>query len=44
MTRFGMTERNMEELAELIGAAIRGKDVKEAVNRLRGRFVEMRFV
>jgi glycine hydroxymethyltransferase len=44
MTRFGMTERDMEELAQLIGDAIRGKAVKEALNRLRSRFVEMRFV
>jgi glycine hydroxymethyltransferase len=43
MTRFGMTEREMEELAQLIGDAIRGKAVKQAVNRLRGRFLEMRF-
>lgn len=44
MTRFGMTEREMEELAQLIGDAIRGKAVKQAVNRLRGRFLVMRFM
>jgi glycine hydroxymethyltransferase len=44
MTRFGMKEAEMGELAELMADAIRGKGVKEAVNRLRGRFVEMRFV
>jgi glycine hydroxymethyltransferase len=44
MTRFGMTEREMEELSSLIADAIRGKAVKDAVNRLRGRFVEMRYV
>ena len=44
MTRFGMTEREMEELALLIADAIRGKGVKNAVNRLRARFVEMHYV
>ena len=44
MTRFGMTPIEMGELAPLIADAIRGKAVKEAVNRLRGRFVEMRYV
>jgi glycine hydroxymethyltransferase len=44
MTRFGMIERDIEELAQLIADAIHGKGVKEAVNRLRSRFVEMRFV
>jgi len=44
MTRFGMTEKEMGELATLAADAIRGKAVKEAVNRLRGRFVEMRYV
>jgi glycine hydroxymethyltransferase len=44
MTRFGMTEREMEELAELIADAIRSKLVKDGVNRLRARFVEMRYV
>src|SRR5262245_55597711 len=44
MTRFGMGEREMGELATLMADAIRGKAVKEAVNRLRGRFVEMRYV
>src|SRR5262245_41659785 len=39
MTRFGMIERDIEELAQLIGDAIHGKGVKEAVNRLRSRFV-----
>jgi glycine hydroxymethyltransferase len=34
----------MGELATLIADAIRGKSVKEAVNRLRGRFTEMRYV
>jgi glycine hydroxymethyltransferase len=44
MTRFGMKEAEMSELAALMGDAIRGKQVKDAVNRLRGRFVEMQYV
>jgi glycine hydroxymethyltransferase len=44
MTRFGMTASEMGELATLIADAARGKAVKEAVNRLRARFVEMRYV
>jgi len=44
MTRFGMDERAMGELAQLMHDAIRGKDVKVQVNALRGRFLEMKFV
>jgi glycine hydroxymethyltransferase len=44
MTRFGMDERAMGELAQLMHDAIRGKDVKAQVNSLRGRFVEMKYV
>ena len=44
MTRFGMTERELGELATLMADAIRGKAVKDAVNRLRGRFLEMQYV
>ncbi len=44
MTRFGMDERAMGELAQLMHDAIRGKDVKSQVNALRGRFVEMKYV
>jgi glycine hydroxymethyltransferase len=44
MTRFGMKEAEMGELAVLIADAIREKKVKDAVNRLRGRFVEMQYV
>ena len=43
MTRFGMDERAMGELAQLIHDAIRSKDVKSQVNALRGRFVEMKY-
>src|SRR5438876_525798 len=44
MTRFGMDERAMGELAQLIHDAIRGKDVKSQVNALRERFTEMKYV
>jgi len=43
MTRFGMDEKAMGELAQLIHDAIRSKDVKSQVNALRGRFVEMKY-
>jgi glycine hydroxymethyltransferase len=39
-----MDERAMGELAQLIQDAIRGKNVKEAVHELRGRFTEMKYV
>jgi glycine hydroxymethyltransferase len=44
MTRFGMTATEMGELASLIAEAVYGKTVKPAVNRLRSRFDEMRYV
>ena len=44
MTRFGMNERAMGELAQLIHDAIREKNVQEQVHALRGRFVEMKYV
>lgn len=44
MTRFGMDEKAMGELAQLIHDAIEGKNVKSEVNALRGRFVEMKYV
>ncbi|MBE3559847.1 MAG: serine hydroxymethyltransferase [Ktedonobacteraceae bacterium] len=44
MTRFGMDERAMGELAQLIHDAIRGKNVKEQVHALRARFTEMQYV
>ena len=43
MTRFGMDERAMGELAQLIHDAILGKDVKSQVHDLRGRFTEMKY-
>jgi glycine hydroxymethyltransferase len=44
MTRFGMNERAMGELAQLMHDAIRGKNVKSQVNALRSRFTEMKYV
>ncbi|MGH2481350.1 MAG: serine hydroxymethyltransferase, partial [Ktedonobacteraceae bacterium] len=44
MTRFGMDERAMGELAQLIHDAIHGENVKARVNALRGRYVEMQYV
>ncbi|MGI9058334.1 MAG: serine hydroxymethyltransferase [Ktedonobacteraceae bacterium] len=44
MTRFGMDERAMGELAQLIHDAIHGENVKDQVNALRGRYVEMQYV
>ncbi len=44
MTRFGMDERAMGELAQLMHDAIRGKNVKDGVHALRGRFTNMQYV
>ncbi|MBI2950869.1 serine hydroxymethyltransferase [bacterium] len=44
MTRFGMEEAEMGQVAEFTAAAIKGKDVKAEVNRFRGRYVEMQYV
>lgn len=42
MTRFGMKEKDFQELAELIhGIAIEGKNLKEEVKSLRSRFLEI---
>ena len=44
MTRMGMKEPEMEEIARLFkGCLIDGKPVKEEVNRLRARFLQVRF-
>ncbi len=43
MTRFGMREAEMGQLAELMASAIRGKSVKAEVNRFRGKYVEMQY-
>jgi glycine hydroxymethyltransferase len=44
MTRFGMDEQAMGELAQLMHDAIEGKHVRAEVNALRGRFTQMKFV
>lgn len=44
MTRYGMCEGEMGELAALIADAARGKTVKESVNRLRARFSELQYI
>jgi len=44
MTRFGMDERAMGELAQLIHDAIREKNVKDQVHAMRARFLEMKYV
>ncbi len=44
MTRFGMDERAMGELAQLLHDGIRGKNVKGQVHELRGRYTEMKYV
>ena len=44
MTRFGMKEKDFAELGELLAAAIKGKPVKDKVNQLRARFMEMQYV
>jgi glycine hydroxymethyltransferase len=44
MTRFGMDERAMGELAQVIHDAIREKNVKDQVHALRARFLEMKYV
>ena len=44
MTRFGMKEKDFEELAELISQVIReGKSVKDKVKAMRSRFLEMEY-
>lgn len=44
MTRFGMKEQAMGELAQLMHDGIRGKNVKAQVNALRARYQEMHYV
>ena len=44
MTRFGMTEPDFQELAQLIAdVVLNDKNVKAEVSALRGRFVDMQF-
>jgi glycine hydroxymethyltransferase len=44
MTRFGMDEHAMGELAQLMHDGIRGKNVRDEVHALRARFTEMKYV
>ncbi|HWO72660.1 MAG TPA: serine hydroxymethyltransferase [Dehalococcoidia bacterium] len=44
MTRFGMREPEMQRLAELMAACIKGREVKAEVNALRARFLKMQYV
>jgi glycine hydroxymethyltransferase len=44
MTRYGMSSPEMQRLAELMAACIKGRDVKAEVNRLRGEFQTMQYV
>ncbi|CAB5081436.1 Aminomethyltransferase (glycine cleavage system T protein) (EC [Olavius algarvensis associated proteobacterium Delta 3] len=44
MTRFGMTENDFQELAQLMADVIlQGKTVKDEVAKLRSRFLEMQY-
>ncbi|MBI2931949.1 MAG: serine hydroxymethyltransferase, partial [Planctomycetes bacterium] len=44
MTRFGMKEPEMEEIARLMKEClIDGKEVREEVNRFRARFLDVRY-
>ena len=44
MTRFGMREDEMQRLAELMAACIKGSSVKQEVNALRASFPQMQYV
>jgi glycine hydroxymethyltransferase len=44
LTRFGMKENEMGEVAEFINASLNGKNVKEDVIKLRSRFAEIQYV
>ena len=44
MTRFGMTERDFQELARMVAdVIIRNEKVKENIARFRKRFADMRY-
>ena len=43
MTRMGMKESEMGEIAQLMGDAMNGKDVLQQVGRLREQFIEVQF-
>jgi glycine hydroxymethyltransferase len=44
LTRFGMKQPEMQRLAQLMAACIKGTSVKAEVNALRASFPEMQFV
>ena len=43
MTRMGMKESEMGEIAQLMGAVMKRKDVLQQVGRLREQFTEVQF-
>jgi glycine hydroxymethyltransferase len=43
MTRYGMKETEMGELASLMKAGLEGKNVKDEVTQLRSRFTEVHY-
>jgi glycine hydroxymethyltransferase len=43
MTRYGMKEAEMGELASLMKAGLEGKNVKDEVTQLRSRFTEVHY-
>ena len=44
MTRYGMKEGDIEQLATLMAGAIKGSNVKDDVNKLRARFDVLQYV
>jgi glycine hydroxymethyltransferase len=44
MTRYGMKEPQMQRLAELMAACIKGTKVKDDVTKLRREFPELQYV
>ncbi len=44
MTRFGVDEQGMGEIAQFIHDSVRGKNVKEQVHAFRTRYTEMKYV
>jgi aminomethyltransferase len=43
MTRFGMKERDFQELAGILAEIVRGGDLADEVSRFRGRFTQMQY-
>ena len=44
MTRYGMREQEMQRLAELLAACVKGTPVQPEVNALRAEFAELQYV